>query len=163
MTDAERQECVKLMLARYRDALASSSLLPTDDPGQGRVLLFPPEFNPALRELDRCLTLMRHLEHHEYAGTTLKQLRWHMIAWYVDAQSRQTPIYTRRLIKHRGQSVWVKQTTGYRYDPLRHPRAVQSTADLGVTWITNTYRWSRIHLGYIDQASGHDLTTQTAA
>lgn len=145
------------MLTRYRDALVASTIIPTGSSGD-RMLMFPPEFNQAMRELDRCLQLMRQRGDQEAInGTPLKTIRWHTIAWHVDAHHRQTVVYKRELTRNRGKgpkTVWTLKPDGYRLETIRNRDARQPLADLGVTWLANHYAWDRIHLKAIREACG---------
>src|SRR5262245_25729990 len=75
VTDSDRRDYVRAMLERYREAVAQGSLGASLEAHGDRLLMFPREFNQAMRELDRCLGLMRR---------ETPALRWHVIAWYVD-------------------------------------------------------------------------------
>ncbi len=127
------------MLVRYRDALHSSSSLPTGEHGD-RVLLFPPEFNQALRALDRCLTSMR----------AEPELRWHTIAYFVDVEYRQTPTY--RIIVRNGKRS--RLPAGWTLVPVRSRGADEPKALEGVRWLSKRYPWDRVHLKALNDACG---------
>ena len=130
------------MLSRYRDALSASTVLSTGD-HDARLLLLPPSFNAAFRELDRCLEQMHTAEH----------LRWHTIAWYVDVDYVQRPV----LVRKASRQGWTWQVSGYRLEPHRLSDASETLAGRGVTWLTERYRWERIHLKDISEAAGEAL------
>jgi hypothetical protein len=137
------------MLTRYRDALTASTTLTTGD-HDARLLLFPPSFNHAMRELQRCLDEMRQ--------PTLRRLRWHTLAWYVDVDWIQKPIMVRKA----SRQGWIWQPSGYRLEPHRTPDASETLAAKGVGWLTSTYRWNGIHLKDIRTAAGEELEPAAA-
>lgn len=142
---AQRPEWIKAMLTRYREALTASTTLTTGE-HDARLLLFPPSFNAAMRELDRCLELMRQ-------PVTLRRLRWHTLAWYVDVDWVQKPI----LVRKASRQGWVWQPSGYRLEPRRESDASETLAAEGVGWLSSTYRWNDIHLRDITSAAGETL------
>jgi len=157
VTSSQQQDRVKAMLIRYRDALAASSSIPTGEQGD-RLLMFPPSFNQALRELDRCLGVMRSQGNQQAInGVPLKTICWHTIAWYVDVTHKQVPVYARQLTRHHGKGpkmAWAKRITGYKLEPRRHRDAREEKAELGVKWLASEYRWDRVHLKAINEACG---------
>src|SRR5258706_14644366 len=109
MSPGEQQECIRTMLVRYRDAMSASTVLPTGA-AQDRLLMFPPAFNAAMRELDHCLASMRRQGDELYAGLLLKTLRFHTIAYYVDVDYVQKPVYARKATRNG----WQRTITGYK-------------------------------------------------
>jgi hypothetical protein len=138
------------MLTRYRDALTASTTLTTGE-HDARLLLFPPSFNAAMRELAHCLEEMRQ--------PVLRRLRWHTLAWYVDVDWIQKPI----LVRKASRQGWVTQTSGYRLEPRRTPDASETLAAEGVGWLTSTYRWNEVHLRDITAAAGETLELEPVA
>jgi hypothetical protein len=151
LTITEQQERIRAMLLRYRDALHSSTTLATADGYDSRKLGFPPEFNDALRELDRCLELMRKRGYQEaIQGVPLKTVRFHVIAWFIDVHYRQVPVFTRKATR----KGWKLEPTGYKLEARRHRDAREPKAELGVYWLAGHYDWDNIHLKAITEACG---------
>lgn len=140
------------MLLRYRDALYEQKPgIASADSHDSRRLQLPRDFNNAMRELDRCLSKMRNQGNQQAIhGVPLKTIRFHVIAWYIDVDYVQTPIYTHRA----NRKGWVRTLTGYKLEPRRHREAREPKAQLGVEWIANEYHWSDIHLKAIIEACG---------
>ena len=145
MTFAERQEHIRQMLIRLVDARAQGSLGPSLEGHGDRLLLFPPTWNPAYRELDRCLQQMR----------AEPVLRWHTLAWYAEIEYRQKPRYV--YIRKRNDPTPRKQLAGYQLEPCRHDDANRETAEQGITWLNHHYQWNHIHLKHLHQATGTTL------
>lgn len=141
MTIAERQDYVRAMLCRYREAISQGSLGASMEAHGDRVLLFPPTWNAAMRELDRTLDLMR----------SEPVLRWHTVAWYVDIQYRQVQRF-RTVYKRNGNRA--KMPAGWMLEERRHRAASLSKADEGVAWLADRFEWHRIHLKAIHEAAG---------
>jgi hypothetical protein len=147
----EQRDKVKAMPARYRDALHQGSLGLSHEAFDSRLMLFGPDFNQALRELDRCLTLMRKRGYQEaIQGVPLKTIRFHLVAWYIDVDYVQVPIYTRKATK-RG---WVNTPSGFHLEVRRHRDAREQKAELGVQWIADHFNWDNVHLKAIHAACG---------
>lgn len=142
MTQAERLEYVRLMLARFRDCLHQGSIGPSHEAFADRLLLFPREFNQAMRELDRCLDLMRVDE---------PGLRWHVLAFYADVHYRQVPRF-RIVVGRSGKRN--RLPAGYQLQPKRHRDVDERLAGDGVTWLAERFQWDRVHLKAILEATG---------
>src|SRR5262245_7858443 len=104
------------MLERYREAVAQGSLGASLEAHGDRLLMFPREWNQAMRELDRCLGLMRR---------ETPALRWHVIAWYVDIHWRQVPRF-RTVHKRNGDRARIP--AGFMLEPRRNRLADLSKA-----------------------------------
>lgn len=128
------------MLLRFREALEQGALSVSYEGFDSRLLLFPPAFNSAMRELDRCLDEMR----------LLASLRWHTIAFYVDIDWVQKPI----MVKKASKQGWTLQVSGYRLEPRRAIAASEQKANDGVRWLASEYHWDRIHLKALNEACG---------
>jgi hypothetical protein len=151
VNSAQKQERIKAMLARYRDALAQGAIGVSGEAPDSRVLLFGKDFNDALRELDRCLGEMRKRGNQEaIQGVPLRTIRWHVIAYYLDVHYRQVPVYARVATK----KGWTRRQTGFRLEEQRHREARLVKADLGIPWLAKEYKWDKIHLKAISEACG---------
>lgn len=130
------------MLSRFRDCLHQGSLGPSHEAFADRILLFPREFNQAMRELDRCLDDMRVSE---------PRLRWHVLAFYADVHYRQVPMF--RIVTGKSGKR-NRLPAGYQLQARRHRDADEGKAGEGVSWLADRYRWDRVHLKAILEATG---------
>lgn len=130
------------MLSRFRETLHQGALGPSLEGFDSRLLLLPREHNQAMRELDRCLGLMREGE---------PVLRFHTLAYYVDVHYRQVPRF-RFVVTRAGKRS--RMPAGYQLQACRHRDAREDRAEQGVVWISERYRWDRVHLKAILEAAG---------
>ena len=150
MTD-RRHDTIVFLLERMEDALMersstngrstheSVSLMP------GAQLLATknePYWNEAFRELDRCLTRMRNQGQQQavtYQGGTcsLGCAAWHVNAWFVQVEHRQT--VARQTVKGKHGKRGTVQIPVV--EILRHRDARKPKADAGVAWLVGEYAW----------------------
>ncbi len=153
MRQAEKHERIRQMLGRLSDALEPAKGVNTGgDQNDSKLLLHPPDFNKAMRELDRCLTRMRkHGNQQAIHGVPLRTVYWHVTAWYIDVPTRQVPVRAKKLTPNG----WKWAPSGrYQLQPMRHRDAQQAKADLGIPWLAREYNWDSIHLHAILEACG---------
>lgn len=104
----------------------------------------PPTYTATVREFERLMGVMRSQARQQAAhGEAVGTLRWHILAWYVDAEpvTRHRNVYVARhgkkprlLLKANGKPL-TRPETGFR----RHPQARKEKADWGLEWMAE--RW----------------------
>lgn len=141
MTD-RKHDTIVFLLERMEDALMERSSTNGKSQHESVSLLPGPLWNDAFRELDRCLTRMRNQARQQavsYAGgsCSLGCAAWHVNAWYVQVEHRQTMARQTVKGKHgkRG-TVQIPVVEAQRHRDARKPKA-----DAGVSWLVGEYAW----------------------
>ena len=160
MSDRKRETIVWL-LERLEDALMERSSSNGRSQFESVSLLPGPLWNAAFVELERCLGRMRSLGRQEAVcvlgkenvqatrsdataslsarsrGIPLGTARWHVVAWYVQVESRQ--VMARQTVRGKhGKRGTVQIPT---VEIRRHRDARKPKADAGVEWIVGEYAW----------------------
>lgn len=148
---ASRVAVLRTIAERYHEL--TDPMQARDKQGDGvKAPLMPRTYTPTVKEFERLTGLMRDQHHDRYTIaegkiTTLGELRWHLLAWYVDVTTtiRRVPI---RLERGRAKTL-LKDARGKPIDtrPIRiehrHPRARKELADTALIWLAD--HWTARH------------------
>ncbi len=137
-----KTEQIEAMLLRLRDAMTVESGAPPTGTLDSRLLLFSPAFNAAFRELDRCLAQLKNAD---------GALHWHVRAWYVDCGWRQEEHHRWEVIGGKRRKI----PAGFVMAAQRHRDADLKHAESGVRWLATVYRFDRVHLKDLLEATGY--------
>jgi hypothetical protein len=140
------------LLERFHEF--SDPLLQGERNGSSGVMGMPPTYTPDVREVERLLAVMRsQAKQQAYKGFGLGVLRFHVVAWYVDAErvaswypielkrGRRTQVPTGQQILRR-QGRWVPAVR-VEHPPRRDPMARRDRAELGVEWMAKHWGLGR--------------------
>ena len=159
--EVRKHETIVWLLERMEDALMERSHSNGRSQFESVSLLPGPLWNAAFVELERCLGRMRSLGRQEAVcvlgkenvqatrsdataslsarsrGIPLGTARWHVVAWYVQVESRQ--VMARQTVRGKhGKRGTVQIPT---VEIRRHRDARKPKADAGVGWIVGEYAW----------------------
>lgn len=144
MAESKRVLTLAEIAGRYHE-LVDPSMGPDRIRGDGdSVALMPKTYTPTVREFERLLRVMRNqAKQKAHAGYALGKLRWHIMAWYVDAvsvvESRQLWVSAkggkRVPAKNADGTPAVVRTVAYRRD--RDAR--EDRAQLGLEWMAQEW------------------------
>jgi hypothetical protein len=140
---ANRVEILSQIALRYHELVepAGRNGIPGD--GEG-VTLTPRTYTGTVREFERLMCVMRNqAKQQAYAGWPLGKLRWHIMAWFVDAQPvvRSRPLL---VTGKGGKLVPAYESTGERAMVrtaafIRNPDAREDRALLGLGWMAEAW------------------------
>lgn len=99
----------------------------------------PTTYTPTVKEFERLMRLMRSQARQQAShGESVGTLRWHVNAWYVNAQKvvRHRPVHVPshgklKALRDQDGHIVTRPVVSYR----RHPDARQQKADWGIEWI----------------------------
>jgi hypothetical protein len=141
---SKRVEVLAQIALRYHE-LADPHNGPDRVRGDGdSVSLMPRTYTATVKEFERLMGVMRNqAKQQAYAGWPLGKLRWHIMAWFVDAQPvvRSRPLL---VTGKGGKLVPAYEATGERAMVrtaafIRNPDAREDRALLGLGWMAEAW------------------------
>ena len=160
------REKIVWLLEHFEDVLLERTMLPNARNGHAAVLLMPgPLWNDAFHELERCLALMRNRGRqqavsYEGGSCSLRCAAWHVNAWYVQVERRQT-LARQAFKKRNGKQGTILVPV---VEVQRHRDAREAKALAGVDWIMEEFQWEsgqvQRGLAQIDKVRGKQLPVE---
>ena len=160
-----RRETIVWLLEHLEDVLMERTESFGKSKHESVSLQAGPLWNDAFRELERCLALMRNrgcqqAVSYEGGSCSLRCAAWHVNAWYVQVERRQT-LARQAFKKRNGKQGTILVPV---VEVQRHRDAREAKALAGVDWIVEEFQWEsgqvQRGLAQIDKVRGKQLPVE---